>query len=135
MSAPDGIRYTQDHVWCRLEWGHAVLGITEHGQYQLGPISHVELASVGDVVQKGTSLGTIESAKAVSEILSPLTGRVTAVNDLLSHACEVLNADPCGNGWMLQLEWTDAAEFGALMDEIDYRALLDGGAGPQKRQR
>ena len=118
---PENLKYTKDHEWTRVEGSRATIGITDHAQDQLTDVVFVELPSVGRVVKAGDVLGTVESVKAVSEIFSPLSGRVVDVNRALEDVPEVVNADPYGKGWMVVLEVADPGEGTNLMDAAAYR--------------
>ena len=125
MNFPDDLRYTKEHEWCRIQGNRAVVGITDHAQDQLGDIVYVELPEVGDSVKKGESFGVVESTKAVSELFSPVTGKVVEVNDPLSDAPETINEDPYEEGWMIVIEPSDPKELDALMDVKAYRAFVE----------
>ncbi len=125
MNCPDDLKYTKEHEWCRIQGNRAVVGITDHAQDALGDIVYVELPEVGDPVKKGESFGVVESTKAVSELFSPVTGKVVEVNDPLSDAPETINEDPYEEGWMIQVEFTDAKETDSLMDSAAYKKYLE----------
>jgi glycine cleavage system H protein len=125
MNFPDDLRYTKEHEWARLKGGRVVVGITEFAQDQLGDIVYVELPEVGDPVKKGDSFGVVESTKAVSELFSPITGKVVEVNDPLSDAPETINEDPYEEGWLIQVELADPKEFEGLMDAAGYKAFVE----------
>ena len=118
---PENLRYTKDHEWTRVEGSRATIGITDHAQEQLTDVVYVELPAVGKVVRAGDVLGTVESVKAVSEIFSPLSGKVVDVNHALEDAPEVVNKDPYGKGWMIILEVVELNEARDLMDAAAYR--------------
>ena len=118
---PENLKYTKDHEWIRVEGKRATVGITDHAQEQLTDVVYVELPAVGKVVKAGDVLGTVESVKAVSEIFSPLSGKVVQVNRALEDAPEAVNADPYGKGWMVILEVADLNEARDLMDAVAYR--------------
>lgn len=124
MDFPDDLKYTKEHEWCRIQGQRAIIGITEHAQDQLGDIVYVELPEVGDPVKKGEAFGVVESTKAVSELFSPVTGKVVEVNDPLSDAPETINEDPYEEGWMIQVELADATELGSLLDAAGYKKFL-----------
>ncbi|HEX9290341.1 MAG TPA: glycine cleavage system protein GcvH [Anaeromyxobacteraceae bacterium] len=124
MNFPDDLKYTKEHEWCRLKGNRAVVGITDHAQDQLGDIVYVELPEVGDPVKKGESFGVVESTKAVSELFSPVTGKVVEVNDPLSDAPETINEDPYEEGWMIQVEMADPKELDALLDGPAYQKFI-----------
>jgi len=121
---PDGLRYTKDHEWAKLEGGRARIGVTDHAQRELTDVVYVELPAVGKAVRAGEPLGAVESVKAVSEIFAPLSGKVVAVNKDLEDAPETVNKDPYGEGWMVLLELADPAEADRLLDASSYRALI-----------
>jgi glycine cleavage system H protein len=125
MNFPEDLRYTKDHEWCRIQGNRAIIGITEFAQDQLGDVVYVELPDVGDQVKKGESFGVVESTKAVSELFSPVTGKVLEVNDPLADAPETVNEDPYEEGWMIQVEVGDLAEVAELMDAATYAKFVE----------
>jgi glycine cleavage system H protein len=125
MDFPEDLRYTREHEWARKKGKNFVVGITDFAQDQLGDVVYVELPDVGDPVKKGESFGVVESTKAVSELFSPVTGKVVEVNDPLSDAPETINEDPYEEGWMIVIEPADAKEIDALMDAKAYRAFVE----------
>jgi len=118
---PDGLRYTKDHEWAKLEGKRARIGITDFAQDQLTDVVYVELPSMGKTVKQGEPIGTVESVKAVSEIFSPISGKVVDVNKALTDKPELVNKDPYGEGWMVVVEAADAAQVNGLMDAAGYR--------------
>jgi glycine cleavage system H protein len=125
MEFPDDLRYTREHEWARVKGDRIVVGITDFAQDQLGDIVYVELPDVGDPVKKGESFGVVESTKAVSELFSPINGKVVEVNDPLRDAPETLNEDPYEEGWMIVVQPSDPKELGELMDAKAYRAFVE----------
>ena len=125
MNFPEDLRYTKDHEWARSKGGRVVVGITEFATDQLGDVVYVELPDVGDPVKKGESFGVVESTKAVSELFSPVSGKVVEVNDPLSDAPETVNDDPYEEGWMIVIEPADAKDLDALMDAKAYRTFVE----------
>jgi glycine cleavage system H protein len=125
MNFPDDLRYTREHEWARKKGKNVAVGITEFAQDQLGDVVYLELPDVGDEVKKGDSFGVVESTKAVSELFSPVTGKVVEVNDPLKDAPETVNEDPYEEGWMVVIEPADASELDALMDAKAYQAFLE----------
>ncbi len=117
---PNDLRYTNDHEWLRAQGASWRVGITQFAVDQLGDITLVDLPKAGDTVTKGQRFGTIESVKSVSDLYAPVSGKVTAVNAKLKDAPEDVNADPYGNGWMIEIEATDKAEVDALMNADAY---------------
>jgi glycine cleavage system H protein len=119
---PADLKYTNDHEWVKIDGGEAAVGITDFAQRQLGDVVFVELPEVGRVLKQGESFGTIESVKAVSELFSPLSGEVVAVNaDLAGHP-EYVNGQP-HETWMIRLKVSNAGEADALLDAAKYESL------------
>ena len=121
------LRYTKDHEWVRLAGNVGRIGITDHAQQQLGDVVFVELPKVGTAVTAGSRFGTVESVKAVSELFCPVSGKVTAVNDELQKKPEVVNSDPYGGAWMIEVQIANPAEVEALMSAADYDAFVKSG--------
>ena len=121
-SYPDDLRYHPEHDWARVDGGEAVLGITWFAQDALGELVHFEAPEVGSSVTKDRSYGEVESVKAVSEIVSPLSGEVVEVNQGVLDAPETVNDDPYGEGWLVRIRLSDPSEVEALLDAEAYRA-------------
>ena len=121
------LRYTKDHEWVRLTGAVGRVGITDHAQQQLGDVVFVELPKVGAAMAAGGRFGTVESVKAVSELFSPVSGKVTAVNDELQKKPETVNSDPYGAAWMIEVEMPNPAEVEALMSAAEYDAFVKDG--------
>ena len=124
-SYPEDLRYHPEHDWARIEGAEATLGITWHAQDALGEVVHYEPPAVGDAIARGASYGEVESVKAVSDLISPLSGEVLAVNEKVVDAPELVNEDPYGDGWLVRIRFSDPGEVGALLDAAAYRALLE----------
>lgn len=124
MNIPEELRYSTDHEWVRVNENRATVGITDYAQDALGDVVFVEAPSIGTEVEAGASFGEIESTKSVSDAFAPVSGTVTEVNGLLSEQPELLNADPYGQGWIVEIEMTDLAQLDELMDAADYAALV-----------
>ena len=124
MDLPDDLRYTAEDEWVRVDGDEATVGISDFAQDQLGDIVYVEVPEVGRTVARGDAFGIIESVKALSDLYSPLSGEVTARNDVLIDAPELVNSSPYGDGWMMRLRLADAAELDDLLSADDYRARL-----------
>lgn len=120
MTYPADLRYTNDHEWLRTSGKAWRVGITQFAVNQLGDVVLVELPAVGATVTKGDSFGTIESVKAVSELYAPVSGKVTAVNPALEGSPELVNTDPYGDGWLLEIEPSAKAELDELMAPDAY---------------
>ncbi len=124
MTTPDGLRYSKEHEWVRVEDGRVVIGITDYAQDALGDVVYVELPDVGLAVVANASIAEIESTKSVSEVYCPVTGVVVAVNSALDDTPEAINDDPYGNGWIFAIELADAGELEGLLDAAAYEAFL-----------
>jgi len=120
-NVPEGLRYTKDHEWAKLEGKRARIGITDFAQDQLTDVVYVELPPNGKTVKQGEPIGTVESVKAVSEIFAPISGTVVDVNKALVDKPELVNKDPYGEGWMVVLDVAEPAQVNALMDPTAYR--------------
>lgn len=120
MAYPSNLRYTSEHEWIALDGRQARIGITDFAQHQLGDIVFVELPQVGAELVAGQAFGTVESVKAVSEIFSPVSGKVTAINEALAKSPELLNQDPHGAAWLIAAEVADPAPVAKLMDAAAY---------------
>ena len=121
---PDDLKYHPEHDWARIEGDEAVLGITWFAADSLGELVHFEPPSVGDTVSKDASYGEVESVKAVSDLISPLSGEVLEVNAGVVDAPETVNEDPYGAGWLIRVRLTDAGEVETLLGVAAYRQLL-----------
>jgi glycine cleavage system H protein len=124
MQVPETLRYSEEHEWVLVADGVATIGITDHAQEELGDIVFVELPALGTVLAKAATLGVVESVKAVSDVYAPISGKVTTVNDRLTSNPEIINEDPYGEGWMVKVELTDAAEVDGLMTAAQYRDFV-----------
>lgn len=122
---PEGLRYTKDHEWCRVEGEAATIGITWHAQDALGDIVFVELPKVGEMLKAGDVFGTVESVKAVSELFAPVSGKVVERNEQVVEAPEGLNEDCYDDGWMIRVELSDPSELDGLMSSSDYVEHLE----------
>ena len=123
---PDNFRYTKEHEWVLAEGDTGTIGITHHAQEELGDIVYVDLPKVGAKVEQHKTLGSVESVKAVSDIFSPVSGEVIAVNEALGTAPEKLNADPHGDAWLVKVRLSAPAEVGGLMTAADYQKYIGG---------
>ena len=124
MPEPTDLKYAKTHEWVRIEGDTATVGISQHAQEELGDVALVLLPEVGRMVQRGEKFGEIESIKAVSDLYAPISGEVTAVNEALTDAPERINDAPYGDGWMLRIKMTHAADADLLLDSADYDASL-----------
>ncbi len=126
MNVPDGLRYSKDHEWVRVEGDVATVGITDYAQDALGDVVYVDPPMVGSALNAGDSFGEVESTKSVSELYAPISGTVASTNDELETKPEKLNADPYGEGWICTVSMSDAGELDALMAAEAYQAFVAG---------
>ena len=127
-SYPGDLLYHAEHDWARVDGDEATFGITWYAQDALGEVVFFEAPSVGASVTKDEAYTEIESVKAVSDVFAPLSGEILEVNDALEDAPENINADPYGDGWLVKIRLTDAAEVDSLMDSASYQELLKSGS-------
>jgi glycine cleavage system H protein len=123
-SYPDDLKYHSEHDWARVEGDEATLGITWFAADALGELVHFEPPEVGSNVTKDQSYGEVESVKAVSDVIAPLSGEVLAVNEQVVGAPETVNDDPYGNGWLIRVRLSDPGELDALLDASAYQQVL-----------
>ncbi len=125
MELPKDLRYTAEHEWTRPDGDRVVIGITDHAQHELGDVVYVELPEVGAELTQGSPFGVIESVKAASDLYSPLSGEVVAVNDALESAPQLVNESPYGDGWIITVRPVRPdAEEPQLMDAEAYAQLV-----------
>lgn len=124
MNTPSGLRYTRSHEWVRMESDVATVGITDHAQCELGDVVFVELPKVGRKLEPDDPFGLVESVKAVSDLYSPIFGEVVAINEALNDGTDVVNTDPYGAGWMVQIRCSDLNHAESLMDAASYEAFV-----------
>jgi glycine cleavage system H protein len=124
MSYPESYRYTKEHEWVHAEGDTGTIGITDHAQHELGDIVFVDLPKVGSQLSKGETLGSVESVKAVSDIYSPVSGEVTAVNELLATSPEKLNEDPHGAAWLVKVKLSSPDEIKSLLPLGEYQTYI-----------
>jgi len=124
MNVPADLRYAKTHEWIRPEGGTVTVGITDHAQEELTDIVYVEPPRIGLEVKAATTVAVVESVKAASDIYSPISGTVTAVNEELSSNPALLNTDPFGQGWIYKLKPSDPAEIDILLTSEAYTALI-----------
>jgi glycine cleavage system H protein len=125
MANPEDLKYTAEHEWVRAgDSGVMRIGITDYAQEQLGDIVYVHLPEVGETVEVGTAVGELESTKSVSDLFAPVSGTVAARNEALDANPELCNTDPYGEGWILEIEASDATAADGLMSAGDYEATV-----------
>jgi len=122
---PDDLVYSEEHEWLKISEEKIRYGITDYAQDELGDIVYVELPEEGDEVEKGDMLGVIESVKAVSDLYTPVSGKIVEVNRGLEAEPELLNEDPFGEGWIAVIEFSDGSEVDALMSPEEYEEMID----------
>lgn len=125
MNFPETLVYTKDHEWVRVEGDTAYVGITDFAQHELGDIVYVDINSVGKTVSQHDVFGTVEAVKTVSDLFMPVSGEVLEMNGKLDAAPELVNSDPYGDGWMVKVKITNAAEVAGLMSAADYKTLIN----------
>ncbi|HEY7794824.1 MAG TPA: glycine cleavage system protein GcvH [Gaiellaceae bacterium] len=123
-SYPDDLRYHREHDWARLEGDEAVCGITWFAQDALGELVHFEAPAEGGTIAKDSSYGEVESVKAVSDVIAPLSGEILEVNQKVVDEPETVNEDPYGEGWLVRIRLSDPAEVDALLDAAAYKQFL-----------
>ena len=119
----EGLKYSESHEWVKVEGNVATIGVTDYAQAEMGDITYVDMPDVDDEVTAGEEFGALESVKAASDLYSPVSGKVIAVNEELDDAPEKVNEDAFEN-WIIQVEMSDASELDALMDAAAYKALI-----------
>jgi glycine cleavage system H protein len=122
MNIPDGLKYTKDHEWVKIEGNTATIGITDFAQGELGDIVYVDINTVGQDIKEHEVFGTVEAVKTVSDLYMPVAGKVTEVNPLLDGSPEKVNEDPYGAGWMIKASLTGSAE--GLLTAAEYKELI-----------
>ena len=118
--SPDGLLYTKEHEWIRVDGVTGTVGITDHAQKELGEVVYIELPKPGDKFEAGKTFGSVESVKAVSELFIPVSGVVTEINEEVGNAPETLNEDPYEKGWLIKVKMTDPQQTADLMSNEQY---------------
>lgn len=122
MNIPDGLKYTKDHEWVKIEGNTAIVGITDFAQGELGDIVYVDISSVGQEIKAHEVFGTVEAVKTVSDLYMPVSGKILSLNPILDKSPEKVNEDPYGEGWMIKVEMKDAAND--LLTAAQYKELI-----------
>jgi glycine cleavage system H protein len=125
-NVPEELHYSKDHEWVRVEGDIAVVGITDYAQNSLGDVVYVELPKVGESFAANESFGSVESVKAVSEVFSPVSGEISAVNDSLNDEPEKVNQDPYGDGWMIRVKMSNSGEVDSMLTAAEYEDFTKG---------
>ncbi len=126
LSLPEAVKYTDDHEWVKAEGDVFRIGISDYAQDQLGDIVFVELPEIGSTFDKGEEFGVVESVKAVSELYMTIAGEVTNFNEALADEPELVNNDPHGGGWMIEVKATDPGEMDSMKSKAEYIEMLKG---------
>lgn len=124
MNVPADLKYTKEHEWIRVEGEIAYVGITDYAQSELGEIVFVEVETVGETLAEGDVFGTVEAVKTVSDLYLPVDGKILEFNDELEDAPELINDDPYGKGWMVKIEFSNAAQLDSLLSVSEYEKLI-----------
>ncbi|NWJ98842.1 MAG: glycine cleavage system protein GcvH [Chloroflexi bacterium] len=124
MNFPDDLKYTREHEWLRIEGDEAVIGITEFAQDELGDIVYVETPPIGNSVKQNEQFGVVESVKTVSDLFSPVSGEVIAINEEVIATPELVNKDPYGEGWIIKIKISDPSEQDSLLNVADYKTMI-----------
>jgi len=125
VNVPEDLRYSEEHEWVAVSGGQVRVGITDYAQDALGDVVFVQLPEPGATVLAAQGCGEVESTKSVSDIYSPVSGRVAETNPALAETPELVNSDPYGDGWMFVVEMSDPAQLESLLDAAAYRRLTE----------
>ena len=125
MEFPEGLKYSEEHEWVKVEADNATIGVSDFAQDSLGDIVYVELPEVGSQIVEGKPFGVVESVKAVSDIYAPINGEVLAINEELLDAPELVNSSPYEDAWMIKVRIADSSQIDGLMDAEAYQQMLD----------
>jgi glycine cleavage system H protein len=134
MEFPEDLYYSKEHAWVRLAAGKAVIGITDHAQQELGAIVFADLPEEGADIEKGETLGSLESSKTVAEVYAPISGQVLKPNRDLDEDPSLINDDPYGNGWLVTMDLDDADELEGLLNSVEYENYLEKKEGKKETQ-
>jgi glycine cleavage system H protein len=126
MNFDDSVRYQESHEWARADGEVVVVGISDYAQDELGDVVFVELPNVGDTLEAGKPFGVVESVKAASDLYTPITGEVVAVNEALQDKPETINESPFAEGWIMKVKPADPTQLEGLMDADSYKAFTEG---------
>ncbi|SEP74344.1 glycine cleavage system H protein [Hyunsoonleella jejuensis] len=124
MNIPSELKYTKDHEWIKIEGDVAIVGITDFAQSELGDIVYVEVETLDETLEADEIFGTVEAVKTVSDLFLPLSGEIVAFNEELEDAPESVNSDPYGDGWMIKVKYSDAAQIEELLSAEAYKELI-----------
>lgn len=125
MNIPEDLKYTEEHEWVKVDGNIATIGITDYAQNELSDITFFELPEINREVKQSEEIGVIETSKAVSEIYSPVSGKIIEINTPLDDSPEIVNQDPYGEGWLVKIEITDSSELDRLLSADEYKAMIE----------
>ena len=125
MNIPGDLKYTKEHEWVKVDGNIATVGITDYAQQELSDITFFELPEIDRDVKQSEEIGVIETSKAVSEIYSPVSGKIVEVNTPLDDNPEIVNQDPYGDGWLVKIEMSDVMELNQLLGVDDYKTMIE----------
>jgi len=126
MNVPANLKYTKDHEWLKIDDEFAFIGITDYAQHELGDIVFIEVETVGEILGKDETFGTIEAVKTVSDMFMPVGGEVLEFNEELSSTPEIINKDPYDQGWVVRIKISDLSELDDLLSPAQYKELIQG---------
>jgi len=121
---PETLQYTKDHEWLLVEGGSGTVGITDFAQHSMGDVVFVDLPKIGEKFAAGEPFGSVESVKSVNELFIPVSGEVTAINELLTDSPELVNSEPYGRGWMIKIRITNATDVDSLLSASEYEDFI-----------
>jgi glycine cleavage system H protein len=124
MNIPEGLKYTKDHEWIKVDGEEALIGVTDFAQGELGDIVYVEIETEGEELEFGEVFGTVEAVKTVSDLFMPVSGKVIAINEELEGTPEIVNSDPYGKGWMIKVAISDMDSLKNALSAADYKSLI-----------
>lgn len=125
MNFPDELKYHKEHTWARIEGKKAVIGITDYAQDSLGDIVYIDLPEIDSEIEANSEFSEIESTKATSSVIAPVSGTIIEINDDLEESPEVINEDPYGKGWIVKIQMTDLSEAANLLDSSAYEKFVE----------
>ena len=126
MNIPADLKFTKDHEWIKVDGDQATIGVTDYAQGELGDIVYVEIETEGETLEREDVFGTVEAVKTVSDLFMPVSGEVVSVNEALADSPDIVNNDPYGDGWMVKVKLSNAAELDDLLSPEDYKAEIGG---------
>jgi len=124
MNVPENLKYTKDHEWLRVEGEYGYVGITDYAQHELGDIVYIEVETVGEILEKHESFGTIEAVKTVSDVYMPVGGEIIEFNEELTKKPETINQDPYDKGWVVKIKIQNTSEVGELLTPDQYKEVI-----------